>query len=375
MSSTATALDRWFEISNVDEIPSPALAFYPERIEENVRRMVRIAGDAGRLRPHVKTHKTAEVVRLQLRHGIGKFKCSTIAEAEMAAACGAPDVLLAMQPVGPAVARFFSLKRKYPATSFGAIVDSEAVIEDVARAAAGAKTEACLWLDVNSGMNRTGIDPGTEAIRLYRMIHERPGLRAGGLHVYDGHIHERDVAARAEICDGGFVPVQAMIDLIGRGGIPVPAVVAGGSPTFQVHARRAAVELSPGTTLLWDAGYSAAYPDLDFLVAAVLVGRVVSKPAGNMVCLDLGTKAVASEMPQPRVSLLGIGPHTIAAHNEEHLVIATIEAGRFRPGDVVYGIPTHICPTVARYETASVIENGHCTGEWPIVARNRRITI
>jgi D-serine deaminase-like pyridoxal phosphate-dependent protein len=135
------------------------------------------------------------------------------------------------------------------------------------------------------------------------------------------------------------------------------------------------VELSPGTPLLWDAGYSTAYPDLDFLHAALLVTRVVSKPAGNNVCLDLGTKALASEMPQPRVSLLGIARYRIVAHNEEHLVIETPEARRYHPGDVVYGIPMHICPTVAQYESASVVEDGRSTGEWQVTARNRRITV
>jgi len=375
MTTPTRAGDHWYEISNVSEIPSPGLAFYPERIEENISRMIRIAGDPGRLRPHVKTHKTAEVVKLQMQHGINRFKCSTIAEAEMAAACGAADVLLAMQPVGPAVPRFFALKAKYPATSVSAIVDSEAVIEHVARAAAGAGMEACLWLDVNSGMNRTGIAPGAEAIRLYRLIHERAGLSVGGLHVYDGHIHDSDLAARTKICDDEFVQVQAMIEEIRRAGMPVPAVVAGGSPTFPAHARRPDVELSPGTPLLWDAGYSAAYPDLDFLVAAVLVTRVVSTPAGGKVCLDLGTKALASEMPQPRVSLLGIEKYRIVAHNEEHLVFETPDAGRYRPGEVVYGVPTHICPTVARYDSASVVEHGRCTGEWQIAARNRKISI
>jgi len=375
MTPPTRADDRWYDISNVEEIPSPALAFYPERIEENIRRMIRIAGDPGRLRPHVKTHKTAEIVKMQMQHGISRFKCSTIAEAEMAAACGAADVLLAMQPVGPAVARFLALKRTFPATSLSAIVDSEAVVDELARAAAGAGMEACVWIDVNSGMNRTGIAPGAEAFRLYTLVHARAGLIIGGLHVYDGHVHESDLAARTKICDDEFTPVQAMIDDIRKAGMPVPAVVAGGSPTFPIHARRPGVELSPGTTLLWDAGYSAAHPDLDFLVAAMLITRVVSKPAGTSVCLDLGTKALASEMPQPRVSLLGVEKYQIVAHNEEHLVIETPDAGRYHPGDVVYGIPVHICPTVARYESASVVEHGRCTGEWQIAARNRRITV
>src|SRR5512137_2930559 len=128
--------ERWYEIANVDEVASPALAFYPERIEENIRRMIRIAGDTARLRPHVKTHKTPEIVRLQLKHGIGKFKCSTITEAEMTAAAGAPDVLLAMQPVGPAMARYFALIEKFPATAFSAIVDCEEVIAAFGKAAA-----------------------------------------------------------------------------------------------------------------------------------------------------------------------------------------------------------------------------------------------
>jgi len=365
----------WYEIENVDEIPSPALAFYPERIEENIRRMIRIAGAAGRLRPHVKTHKTAEIVRLQLEHGINRFKCATIAEAEMTASAGAPDVLLSMQPVGPAVARFFALKRKYPATLLSAIVDCEEVIAEIARGAESSAVDARLWLDVNSGMNRTGVAPGAEAVRLYRLIHEKKGLSVGGLHVYDGHIHESDVAARTKQCDDEFAPVQHMIDELRKAGLPVPAVVTGGSPTFPVHARRPGVELSPGTPLLWDAGYGAAYPDLDFRVAAALVGRVVSKPAPGKVCLDLGTKALASEMPQPRISLLGIDGYRIVGHNEEHLIIEPSDAGRLHAGDVVFGVPVHICPTVARYESASVIARGRCAGEWQITARNRRITV
>src|ERR1043166_1779282 len=90
--------DRWFEIANVEEIDSPALLVYPDRAEENIRRMIAMVGDASRLRPHMKTHKLPEILRLQLAHGITKFKCATIAEAEMSADCGAADVLLAHQP-------------------------------------------------------------------------------------------------------------------------------------------------------------------------------------------------------------------------------------------------------------------------------------
>ena len=104
----------WFTVANVHEVPSPSLLVYPGRVEENVRRMIAIAGGVERLRPHMKTHKMAEMIRLQLKHGITKFKCATIAEAEMTAASGAADVLLAYQPVGPNVTRMVQLARQYP---------------------------------------------------------------------------------------------------------------------------------------------------------------------------------------------------------------------------------------------------------------------
>jgi len=104
----------WYKVSNVANIPSPALLFYPERISENIRRVLQIAGGAERLRPHIKTHKCAEVLRMHLEVGIKKFKCATVAEAEMAARAGAADVLIAAQLAGPNLKRLEALRRAFP---------------------------------------------------------------------------------------------------------------------------------------------------------------------------------------------------------------------------------------------------------------------
>src|SRR5437899_467683 len=101
--------DCWHKVVNVREVASPALLVYPDRIEENVRRMIQMAGGVERLRPHVKTHKLAEVIRMQMKQGITRFKCATVAEAEMTASCNAQDVLLAYQPVGPNAERLVRL--------------------------------------------------------------------------------------------------------------------------------------------------------------------------------------------------------------------------------------------------------------------------
>src|SRR2546421_9581295 len=118
-----TEATTWHTVANVDEVASPALLVYPERVESNIQQMLRIAGGAERLRPHIKTHKLPEIIRMQMAHGITKFKCATIAEAEMAANCGAPDMLLAYQPVGPNVHRLIQLVKTFPKTKFSTIGD------------------------------------------------------------------------------------------------------------------------------------------------------------------------------------------------------------------------------------------------------------
>lgn len=365
----------WYTVSNVAEIPSPALLVYPERVEENIRRMIRLAGGVDRLRPHMKTNKLPEVIRMQMDQGITKFKCATIAEAEMVAACLAPDVLLAYQPVGPNVSRFIQLVRAFPATKFTALADDEGTIRAMSKAAVQAGLTLDLFLDLDCGMHRTGIAPGPAAVELYRLIAGLPGLNAAGLHAYDGHIHDADLAARTNVCEEAFAPVQALREELLRAGLPVPTLVVGGTPTFPIHARRPEIECSPGTTVFWDLGYSTKLPDMDFLPAVLLLTRVISKPGTNLLCLDLGHKAVASEGPPPRVELLGLPDTRAVGHSEEHLSLETTRAAEFPVGSCFYGIPWHICPTVALHNEAVVIRNGRAEARWPVVGRARTITI
>lgn len=364
----------WYSVENEAEIPSPALLIFRERAEENIRRMIGIAGGAARLRPHVKTHKLGPLVAMQLAHGITKFKSATIAEAEMTAAAGAAEVLVAFPPVGPAPARMTELQRRFPETRFSTVADSEESIRVLSDAAQRAGTAIEVLLDLDCGMGRTGVAPGNEAVRLYHLIAATSGLRAGGLHAYDGQIHEPDPAARRAQCDAAFAPVLALRERLGALRLPVPRLIAGGTPTFPIHAPHPDRELSPGTCVLWDFGYGDKFADLPFAPAAVLLARVISKPGGDRLCLDLGHKAVASENPHPRVRLLELPEAEPVVHSEEHLVVTTPRGGAFRVGDCVHGIPRHVCPTVALHSEAWVVEQGSARECWPIAARARRIT-
>jgi D-serine deaminase-like pyridoxal phosphate-dependent protein len=386
--------DSWYQTANVDEVDSPALLVYPDRVEENLRRMIGMVGDVRRLRPHMKTHKLPEVIRLQLAGGVSRFKCATIAEAEMTAASGAAEVLLAHQPVGPKVGRLVQLARQFPKTLFSTIVDDAGAVHSLSAACAQAQVSVEVLLDIDCGMHRTGIEPGPKAVELYQQLATRPGLKPGGLHAYDGHIRESDPVRRAEICQAALAPVRALREELCKAGLPVPRLVAGGTPTFPVHARQPDVECSPGTCVFWDAGYAAKCPDMDFLNAALVLTRVVSKPGGNRLCLDLGLKAIASENPPPRVIFLNLPGATAVSHSEEHLVVETELAGQIELGSCLYGVPWHVCPTVALYSEAVVVRShreiiasptpaatGISWGEsqarerWEVLGRNRRLTV
>ena len=354
-----------FSVANEADIASPALLLFSERIDANLRAMLAIAGGPERLWPHVKTHKLAPLVRRQIALGITKFKCATIAEAEMAAGAGASDVLLAFPCVGPNIPRLAALTRHFPAVRFAAIADDP----DAVRALGGAAA-VDVFVDLDCGMHRTGVEPGPRAVEVWRAIQQTPGLRAAGLHAYDGHIHDPDLATRRARCDAAFAPVLALRHHLGD----VP-LIAGGSPTFALHAAHADRQLSPGTTVLWDFGYGDKFPELPFAPAAVLLTRVVSRPAPDRLCLDLGYKAVASESPPPRVRLLELPDAIPVMHSEEHLVIETPRAGEFSLGACLHAIPRHICPTVALYHEAWLVENGAARERWPIPARARTLTL
>ena len=374
MEKVVSQKDLWYSVYNVNEVSSPGLLIYPDRIEYNIKKMIEIAGGVNQLRPHVKTHKMAEIIKLQIKYGINKFKCATISETEMVARSGGTDILLAFQPVGPNLERFFQLKKEFSGAKISCIADSKDVILQLSDMAVITGLETHVMLDINNGMNRTGIAPGEKAADLFKMIIGLPMLKAEGLHVYDGHISEPDYSLRKKICNESFLPVLNLINELNNAGIGPINIVAGGIPTFPIHASRTRVESSPGTILLWDYGYSSSFPDLDFLFAAVLLMRIISKPAKDLLCLDLGHKAIASEMPQPRIKIMGIENYTIINHSEEHMVIRTPEEGNWKIGDSIYGIPWHICPTVDRFDSVSVVNEHMVSGQWNVEARNRKIT-
>lgn len=363
----------WFKLENTDEIITPSLVVFPKRILHNIKLMIEIAGGTESLRPHIKTHKMSEIIKMQIDNGINKFKCATITEAELLAKSGAKDILLAIQPTGKNISRFISLIKIYPESIFSTIVDNEYSLNEINNRAIEEKISVSIWLDINNGMDRTGVEPNNEACGIFQKIASASNLNAKGLHVYDGHIRESDYSKRKQVCDNAFSHVLDLKKNIEKKGILIDKIVAGGTPTFPIHAKRENVEVSPGTSLLWDDRYGTAFEDLKFIHSAVLIGSIISKPSKDLICINLGHKSVASEMDFPRLSFLNLKNTEQIGHSEEHLVVKCNESDKYPVGMICYSIPSHICPTVPKFSKVLTVDEGEVIGEWKVSARDNMI--
>jgi D-serine deaminase-like pyridoxal phosphate-dependent protein len=365
----------WYVVDNVSELDSPALLIYPERVRGNIQTLINSVADISNLRPHIKTHKSFEVSKLMLDAGIRKFKCATIAEAEMLAMAGAPDVLLAYQPVGPKANRLLAMVQQFPSTRFSCLIDNLAPAKVLSEIFASGNSTLPVFIDLNAGMNRTGILP-SDAVALFESCQSLKGIRIVGLHAYDGHIRDVDFNTRSKRCDAVFDLISNVRQQIKEKFKTDLTIVVGGTPTFSVHCKRKDAECSPGTFIYWDKGYDDLLPEQNFNFAALVVSRVISKPSADTICIDLGHKSIASENPiTHRVSFLNAGNLTPIGHSEEHMVFK-VEPGRtYNVGDVLYGVPFHICPTVALHDKAAVVNNERITDYWNTSSRTRKITI
>ena len=367
-----------YSIANPDEVLSPGLVVFEEIVRENVARMLEIAGDGARLRPHCKTHKMIDVIRLEVGMGIVKHKCATFAEAEMLALGGARDVFLAYNLVGPNLARAVRYRKRFPDVRLAVAADHPDPVEALNDAMSRAGERVHVFVDIDTGLRRTGLAPGPEARDLYARVNESSHLTAAGLHLYDGQNHQTDLGERQSAVDRCWDEVLALRERLAASSLPVPAIVAGGTGTFPLHARRRepGLELSPGTCVFHDAGYAREFPEMRFEAAALILTRVISRPAPSLVTFDLGYKACASDPPAGnRLRFPAIPDAREVLQNEEHLVLETERAGHYRPGDVEMAIPTHICPTSALHSHAWVVAGGRVAKRWEVTARDRALTV
>jgi len=365
-----------YRIADIENILTPALVVYPEIVESNISCTLKLLdGNADRWRAHIKTSKLAYSLRMLVGHRVKNFKCATTLELLTACQSGAKDILLAFPIMGANARRVREIADQFPSVLISVLVENEDQIRQWQRSPVG------VFLDLNPGMNRTGIELD-QRDRVLKLIGHLQDARIDfrGLHYYDGQFGELEQRDRTISANAGYDRLLQLITAIERNSFSVPEVVTAGTPTLPCSLaydgfRRAEFihRVSPGTVVYNDATSLAQLsPEFGYAPAVLVLSRVVSSPHHGMITCDAGHKTVSADAGIPTCVVLGHPELTPASPSEEHLPM-TIAADRSAPkvGDALFLLPRHICPTVNNFDCALLVRDGKIASVEKVSARGR----
>ena len=364
-----------YKLAHPEQIETPAYLVFPHLVEHNIRQLLDICGPPDKVVPHVKTHKSSEVLKLQIKAGITAFKCATISEAEMVAKNGVKDIIIAYPlPHPKKLARLMALKRRYPEAEIKVIASASEHLEAMSQAATASKQKLGVYMDMEiGGEHGTGVQSGDEAAHFYAEISRTPGLRPAGIHAYDGHAGDSpDPGPRNAVVQRNLERIYDARDRALRQGLEVPDIVAGGSWSFRFYAAEEGVRVSPGNWVYFDLANSVM-TDLKFKIAALVLGQVVdSQRSKDTVTVDVGQKAVSHDPPMTRrFKVLGHDSTELVSQTEEHAVLK-LNGADLNLGDFFLAAPGHACTTTVKYPYAYAVgQNGNIMGQYYHDARDR----
>jgi len=270
-----------FRVAEAARMLTPALLIDRDRVQNNIATTLHLLGDdANRWRPHVKTAKLGYVMRILVEAGVHQFKCATGLELSVACQAGAQDVLVAYPLVGANAARVRQISEQHRGVAVSILVENESQLAQWRGSSVG------IFVDVNPGMNRTGV-PDDQADRILDLSKSiaSSGLQFRGLHYYDGHLSKYSMAERCAKAHPGYERLMKIVLTLAGHGMETLKVITAGTPAFPCSLSFPAFSkapfihrVSPGTVVYCDTTSLAQLPDYEYLPAAVVMTRVV-KPS------------------------------------------------------------------------------------------------
>lgn len=353
----------------LDALDTPALLIEREPFHANIALMASTLAERGTgWRPHAKAHKSPAVAHLLLEAGAHGITCAKTSEAEVYAAAGVRDILIANQVVGPIKTRRLAhLARQ---ADIAVVVDSIENAREHDAAAAEAGTAPRLLIEIDCGMGRAGVAPGEPAVALAREIAGMRHVRFAGVMTWEGHtLSVKDPAEREAAIHAALDPVLATVEAIRADGIEVPIVSAGGTGTFLTTAGIASVtEVEAGGGIFGDRFYRnlgvPVAPALSLLVT------VTSRPAPDRIIVDAGRKAVDPSNIAPEV--VGLEGVSSLAFSAEHGTIRLDGPNdAVRVGDRLRLTIGYSDQVVHLHEHLFVVDGDCVDAVWPTLARGR----
>jgi D-serine deaminase-like pyridoxal phosphate-dependent protein len=365
-----------YRIENAEALLTPALVIYPEIVDRNIAATLRLlGGDANRWRPHLKTAKLGFIMRKLASQGVVNAKCSTTVELAAACEAGMKDVLVAYAMVGANANRVRQVAEKFPQVRVSVLV------ENVEQAAAWAGSRIGIFVDVNPGMDRTGISQDAAAAILE--VVRAAGAQFRGLHYYDGHMHAASLEERERLAHQGYDRLMEIAAAVEAAGFPIGELITSGTPSFPCAATYAPFQsgkfihrASPGTVVYSDATSATQLPaEWGYQPAALVVSTVVSHPKPNVVTCDAGHKSVSADAGVPTCAVAGRADLTPLKPSEEHLPIQVSAGAIPAIGELLYLIPRHVCPTVNNFDDALIVEHGRVVAVEHVTARGHEVPL
>ncbi len=348
----------------LSQVDTPSLLLDYDILQANLQRMSSFfKGRHSKLRPHFKSHKCTHIAKLQMEAGATGITCAKLGEAEVLADAGIRNVLIANEIVGPVkIARLIELaKRCDPIVA----VDSVENIKMLSEAATAAGIIIGIFVEVDIGLHRCGVQPGEPALQLARLVTSLPGLKFRGLQGYEGH--SVDLRNETERTEKTRAAVQLLVQtrrLIEQAGIPVELASGGGTGTYTITGVFEGMdEVQAGSFAAMDWWYNDIRPE--FGQAMTILTTVISRPAPNAAIIDVGRKGVGAEMGPPRVKNVP-GAEISNFTSEEHAAIRIPENSSIKVGDHLEIIPSHGCTTSNLHREFVVHRNGVVIAVWPI---------
>ncbi len=365
--------DERYRVPDLEQVLTPALVVYPELIASNIERTLALLnGDIDRWRVHIKTAKLGYTVHMLIERGVRNFKCATTLELITACAAGAADVLLAYPVMGANARRVLEIVDQFPRTKISILAENNQQVIQWHGSRVG------LFLDINPGMNRTGIEV-SEQDRIFGLIRQiqNTGLEFRGFHYYDGQYGGLDESQRSEAVHAGYDQLRELIRTSERRGLSIPELITAGTPTFPASlsytgfTNRVIHRISPGTVVYGDATSLAQLPaSYGYASAVVVLTRVVSHPHESIITCDAGHKTVSADAGVPTCIVIGHAGMSPLSPSEEHLPIRVTNGPSVAVGELLYLLPRHICPTVNNFDSALLVRDGRTAVE-RISARGR----
>lgn len=347
----------------VERLETPALIVDEEILHKNVEAMKRILeGTQLALRPHYKSHKCAQLARLQIANGAKGMTCAKLSEAEDLIGVGIEDVLIANQIVDKRkIARLAHLAGDCRLT---VCVDSEDNIRDIAASAREAGTTVHCLIEYDIGMERCGVTEDGEVLRLARLISSLDGVVYYGIQAYAGHVsHVVSESRRREMTDANYTRLKALIKLLSDNGYAPETVSGGSTGTAEIKAMEGLyTELQAGSYLFMDNTYREL--ELPFENSLFVLTTVVSTRDGLTV-VDAGVKTCGTDQGMPGV--VGFEARETVA-SEEHFQFHGL-SGDHRRGDLLRLIPGHCCSTVNLHDRIYLVNGGKVVNRLEITAR------